>query len=413
MIILENARLLDGTGHDSTDKTAIIIEGNRIKSVESVCSYLTDANVVDLQGLKIMPGLIDTHLHLGGFIIENPGSKIGQVPTTSMFSFVWDYFRDYARRRRLALENGVTTIRSAGDHYPHIIKLRDKINSGKVTGPRIFTPGPIFTATGGHPAGTIYKRNKYVIEHVTRQVDNVITAKEEVNKLVADGVDCIKAVYGDIDPMDLNHKVPKLSFDTLEMIVNEAHNHKLRVMVHTGNPNDTREAVEVGADSIEHGILPGTTATGFDDGLIELMLDSKTYFVPTLAIGWAYKDVYPAVFSTLKRVVKQVQEAGVAIAVGTDSGTPGVVIGKAVHMEMALLVEAGLSPMAAIEAATKNAAENLGEGHSLGTIEVGKIADIIVVTGNPLENISNTRNIKLVIQNGKIIVNRLGFRVEQ
>jgi enamidase len=136
---------------------AIIIDGKRIKNVGLVTSYPDNTNVVDLRGLTVLPGLIDCHLHLGGLTIDQPGKAIGKVSLKDMASFFFDYSRNYARRRRLAIENGVTTIRSAGDHYPHIIRLRDKIAVGKLSGPRIFAPGPTITAPGGHPAGTIYK----------------------------------------------------------------------------------------------------------------------------------------------------------------------------------------------------------------------------------------------------------------
>ena len=354
-----------------------------------------------------MPGLIDCHLHLGGLTVDQPGKAIGKVSFMDMASFFWDYLRNYAHRRRLAIENGVTTIRSAGDHYPHIIRLRDKIAAGKLSGPRIFAPGPTITAPGGHPAGTIYKGNRYIIENATRQIADVNSAREEVRRLVEGGVDCIKAIYSDIDPMDITHKVPRLSLDVLEVLADEAHQHNLRLMVHTGSPKETMDAVKAGADSIEHGILPGADSTEFEDDLVKMMLDKGTYFVPTLAIAWAYKEAYPAVFSGLKKTVKKLHSAGVKIAAGTDSGTPGVVIGKGLHKELELMVEAGISPMEAIMAGTRNAADNLGKASELGTIEPGKLADIIAVSGDPLKDIRDTREIKLVIKDGKILVNRI------
>ena len=135
-----------------------------------------------------------------------------------MASFFWDYLRNYAHRRQLAIENGVTTIRSAGDHYPHIIRLRDKIAAGKLSGPRIFASGPVITAPGGHPASTIYKGNRYIIENAVRQIADVENAGEEVERLAKGGVDCIKAIYSDVDPMDIDHRVPKLSLNVLEEV---------------------------------------------------------------------------------------------------------------------------------------------------------------------------------------------------
>jgi imidazolonepropionase-like amidohydrolase len=407
MLALKNLRLIDGTGHDPSENMVIIIDGNRIKNVGLVTSYPDNTNVVDLPGLTVMPGLIDCHLHLGGLTVDQPGKAIGKISLKDMASFFFDYSRNYAYRRRLAIENGVTTIRSAGDHYPHIIRLRDKIASGNLSGPRIFAPGPIITAPGGHPAGTIYKGNRYIVENAVRQIADVNTAIGEVRKLVEGGVDCIKAIYSDINPLDTSQKVPKLSLDVLEALADETHRHNLRLMVHTGTPQESMDAVKAGADSIEHGILPGANSFDFSDDLIKMMLDKGTYFVPTLSIAWANKDTYPDVFTGLKRTFKKLHGAGVNIAAGTDSGTPGVVIGKGLHKELELMVEAGISPMEAIVAGTRNAADNLGKANELGTIESGKLADVIAVLGDPLKDIRNTREIKLVIRDGEILVNKI------
>ena len=407
MFVLSNGTLIDGTGRKPIQKAIVVIKGNRVEHVGSRIQYPKDANVIDLQNLTLMPGLIDCHLHLGGLTVDKPGKAIGKVSFIDMASFFWDYLRNYAHRRRLAIENGVTTIRSGGDLYPHIIRLRDKIASGRLSGPRIFAPGPTITAPGGHPAGTIYKGNRYIIENAIRQIADVNNAREEVRRLAEGGVDCIKAIYSDIDPMNITHKVPKLSLNVLEAIADEAHQHNLRLMVHTGSPKEAMDSVKAGADSIEHGLLPGGDSTEFDDELVRIMLDRGTYFVPTIAIAWAYKETYPDVFSNLKKAVKKLHDAGVNSAAGTDSGTPGVVIGKGLHKELELMVEAGISPMEAIMAGTRNAADNLDRGSEMGTIEKGKLADMIVVLGNPLEEIEKTRNIKMVIKDGMIAVNKL------
>jgi enamidase len=285
MFVLSNGTLIDGTGRKPIQKAIIVIKGNRVEHVGSRIKYPEGANIIYVQNLTIIPGLIDCHLHLGGLTVDKEGKAIGKVSFINMVSFFWDYLHNYAHRRRLAIENGVTTIRSAGDHYPHIIRLRDKIAVGRLIGPRIFAPGPTITAPGGHPADTIYKGNRYIIENATRQIADVNIAREEVRRLAEGGVDCVKAIYSDIDPMNITHKVPKLSINVLEVIADEAHQHNLRLMVHTGSPMETMDSVKAGADSIEHGILPGGDSTEFDDELVKMMLDRGTYFVPTLAIA--------------------------------------------------------------------------------------------------------------------------------
>jgi len=407
MLIFNNANLIDGTGCEPIQNAMVIIKGSRFEHVGSAINYPKDANVIDLHGLTVMPGLIDCHLHLGGFTVDKPGKAIGVVSFMDMASFFWDYLRNYTHRRHLAIESGVTTIRSAGDHYPHIIRLRDKIAAGKLSGPRIFAVGPTITAPGGHPAGTIYKGNKYIIENAVRQIVDANSAREAVKRLIEGGVDCIKAIYSDIDPMNITHKVPKLSLNVLEALADETHRHNLRLMVHTGNPEDTMDSLKAGADSIEHGILPGTSSVEFGNEIINMMLDRGICFVPTIAIAWAYKEIDPRVFSGLKKLVKKLHDAGITIAAGTDSGTPGVVIGKGLHKEIELLVEAGLSPMEAIVSGTRNSANNLVRGNELGTIEKGKLADMIVVSGDPLQDIEQTRDIKMVVKDGEIVVDRL------
>ena len=131
--------------------------------------------------------------------------------------------------------------------------------------------------------------------------------------------------------MDTTQKVPKLSLDVLEASADETHRHNLRLMVHTGTPQESMDAVKAGADSIEHGILPGASSFDFNDDLVGMMLDKGTYFVPTLAIAWASKNAYPDLFAGLKRTLKKLHDAGANVAAGTDSGTPGVVIGKGLH----------------------------------------------------------------------------------
>ncbi|GAJ01680.1 unnamed protein product, partial [marine sediment metagenome] len=138
MLVFNNVTLIDGTGGKPIQKSTVIIRGNRFEHVGSEISYPDDSNIIDLHGLTVIPGLIDCHIHLGGLTIEKPGKAIGKVSFIDMVSFFWDYLRNYNHRRRLALENGVTTIRSAGDHYPHIIRLREKIATGRLSGPRIF-----------------------------------------------------------------------------------------------------------------------------------------------------------------------------------------------------------------------------------------------------------------------------------
>lgn len=404
MIALTHARLIDGTKNAPLDDATVILEGPRITAVGRNTHLPDDAEVIELRGLTVLPGLIDTHVHFGGFVIDDPEWTFRYW---SAFPFFFDYARGFRKRRTLAIENGVTMIRSAGDNHPHIIRLRDRIEAGKLTGPRIVAAGPIFTAPGGHPAGTIYKNNRYIVQHATRQVAAVTAAREEVKRLAADGVDVIKAVYGDVNPFDLGRPVPKLGQAILQALVDEAHREGLRAMVHVGNPSDALEAVLAGADSIEHGILPGASSSECSAELVTAMREHETYFVPTLTAAWAMKATFPDALAHAVSWVRQMHQGGVRIALGTDAGAPGVVIGKAAHKELELLVQSGLSPLEAIMAGTRNAADVIGRGEDLGTIEPGKLADLLVIAGDPLANISVSRSVRLVIKDGTIVHDHL------
>jgi imidazolonepropionase-like amidohydrolase len=402
MFVLSNAVLIDGTGREAVKKAAVLVEGNRITDAGTQVSYPKTAKVVDLKGLVIMPGLMDLHVHCGGIV----HLKEGEPHFVDMKAS-----NKYADTRELSIANGVTTTRSAGDFYPDIVQVRDEINSGKLYGPRLFVCGKQFQATGGHPGFTIMEGNEYVLRNAIILVDDPKKAREGVREMVDGGVDIIKVQRGSLDPWNWPKRVPQLSLPALEALTDEAHKHNLRVMVHAETPQYTYEAVERGVDCVEHVIAAGALSTEVPDGLIKLMLDHGTYavmtIIATLKVSSYYKgwDKLP----DLMAITKQFYDAGVNIATGTDAGAPEVQFGEAVHEEMGLMVKLGMSPMDVIVASTKTAAEALGKANELGTIEKGKQADMIVVSGNPTNNIADCKNIKLVIKDGNILVDKLGL----
>jgi len=404
MLTLRHAHVIDGTGGAPLEDAAIIIDGSVIQAVASNAPVPGEAQVLDLRGLSVLPGLIDVHVHFGGFVVGDPEWRFSYW---SAFPFFLDAMRGFKKRRTLALGSGVTTVRSAGDNHPQILRLRDRIRTGKLVGPEIVAAGPIFTAPGGHPAGTIYKNNPYVVEHATRQVDEPDEARAEVERLASDGVDQIKAVYGGANPLDPAHPVPKLKLGVLQALVAEAHRCGLPAMVHVGTAEDAIEAVSAGADSLEHGLLPGAESLDCPVELVNAMLDHGTTLVPTLTAAWAMKRPFPDALGNAMRWVTEMHRAGLPIALGTDAGAPGVVIGRAAHKELELLVGSGLTPEEAIATGTRIAAEVIGRADRLGTIEPGKQADLVAVTGDPLKDIRATRGIRLVLKGGTVVLNRV------
>ncbi len=397
MFIFTNATLIDGNGKEPVKNASVTVEGNTITAVgASQRSYPEHATVVDLAGRVVMPGLIDVHNHFGGVTRMRPGIiPMGNVFTSNM----------YALARKTSIENGVTTVRSCGDFYRDIVRLHEV--SVDLYGPRIFATGPLFTAPGGHPAGTIMKPFPSMQKNATRQVGDPNTAREEVRKVIAGGVNYIKCILGDLDPWKYPGKVPKLAFNVLEAIIDEAHKHNIAVLVHTETPTDAANAVKAGADGIEHVIMPGLDTT-VPDGLIKAILDRGVCYSPTLTVNQIYGVMFPTPnFKELLAFVKQLDDAGGNVVLGTDAGSPQIHFGWAAHREMELFVEAGMSPMHAIMAATKKAAVALQKQKELGTIEAGKLADIIVVDGNPAKKITDIKNVKLVMKNGKVLVDNL------
>lgn len=303
----------------------------------------------------------------------------------------------------------------------------------KLMAPRIFTVGPLFTAPGGHPAGTLYLDNRFISENVTCQVDTVEAAQTKVHNLILDHqVDAIKVVYDDIQGQK-----PKLPLAVLRAIIEMAHQHDRQVFVHVGTAQDVLDAVQAGCDGIEHMV-------NVDDPHFAVALEQaarkRVVWTPTLTVyeafaeRWHLEDVddhevagsvSAAVLASLKisrqrwcsendavleqlrqrseaksAGVRQARKAEVQLVLGTDAGNPAVFHGLSVHRELELLVKAGYSEMEAIHVATKAAAEKLGVGKVLGTLEVGKDADLVVLAANPLDDIRNARKVEWVIKRG-------------
>jgi len=403
MLALKNATLINGKSKKPVKNATIVVDGNRIIDAGERVSYPQSAQVIDLKGYTVLPGLIDLHVHAGGIVKLVPGEP----------NFVdMKASDDYKDAREYSIANGVTTLRSCGDFFPDTVIVRDKVAAGKLTGPRFFVTGMQFTAPGGHPAYTIMGGDKYVLDHSVRLVDDPVKARAEVRMLVDGGVDFIKSQLSSIDAWNYPRKVPKLSLKVLEAIIDEAHKHNKRTIVHSESPQDAFEAVKRGADSVEHFLVNSADSAAIPDGLIEMMIKQGTHVVPTMFITKYYAAHSPGLkmYDELKAAIGRLYKAGVNVTTGTDAGAPDIQFGEATHLDMECMVDSGMSTMDTIIATTGKAAENLGKQNELGTIEKGKLADIIAIAGDPLADINNIRNIKLVIKDGKILVDKIGLK---
>ncbi|MBV9508050.1 MAG: amidohydrolase family protein [Acidobacteriia bacterium] len=410
VIAILGGTLVDGTGSPPVDESAIVIRGNRIVKVgkEGEIAIPPDAMRIRADGETVLPGLIDMHVHL------NQGHDL-----------------------HLFLAAGVTTVRDVGNFTSQIVPLERETRSQEIIGPRIFFSGESFV-------------HQYGFSPWQRPTRDVTEAREEVRKRIASGASVIKIV-NDITP------------ELVQTIVDEAHRSRIPVTADIlGNRLVTAErAISLGVDGLEHvsgvpqAIVVDHSPLEFSEpisfkalfgwlyadsrketALIDSIVKRGTYVVPTLSVLetqsgipapnepatdamsdglrslWNWMRGLPdnteadlaflTHFIYSQQFVAKLSRAGGHIVAGTDTPSPGLVPGFSLHRELELLVQAGLSPMQALQAATKTAAEFLGKSGELGTLEVGKIADLIIVDGAPHVRISDIRRVQTVLTGGTV-----------
>jgi imidazolonepropionase-like amidohydrolase/predicted enzyme related to lactoylglutathione lyase len=382
---ISNARVIVGNG-DVIEGATVLVAGDRIQRVSREGGSAGAARMIDAEGLTLMPGLMDTHVHFFGVTARGEASFRQQIETLAP-----GYLKVF-------LEHGVTTVKSAADPLALVLDLRARVAEGRLPGPRILVAGPCFTAPGGHPAVTLGREDPWMRSQIAIEVEDAETARREVRRLADSGVDAIKAALETGQGPGMPEKLPRLSVDVLRAIVAEAHAHNLRVTVHTHREQDVLDALAAGVDGVEHGVwdLP---LGGAD--VAELLRARTINYTPTL---WIFGlDRKTPAFEIAKKNLKTLADRGVNISLGSDTLCSMPWPGRNTIQEMEYMAEAGLPPELILRAATRQAAEHLGLIEDLGTIEPGKLADVILVDGNPLEDIAALRNIRLVIKEGRIV----------
>jgi imidazolonepropionase-like amidohydrolase len=402
-VLVQAGSLIDGRSDTPRREVTIVVEGERI--VEIVPGYRTAAageTVVDLRQLTVVPGLIDMHVHLDGQL--SPTSYIQRFTQNPA-----DLALQAASYARTTLRAGFTTVRNLGDSYNVTVSLRDAIRRGLVEGPRIYTAGKSLATTGGHADPT----NGFAaaLAHDPGPEEGVLNGPEDARKAVRqrykDGADLIKlTATGGVLSLARNPDNPQFTDDELQAVVATARDYGFAVAVHAHGVEGMKRAIRAGVDSIEHG-------TRLDDEVVKLMLEHGTYLVATLSAGrftaemakvpgWLPEVVRPKA-ATIGAVGAQgfskAYKAGVKIAFGTDTGvSPHGDNAK----EFVYMVEAGMPPMKAIQAATLEAARLLRAESELGSIEKGKLADLVAVKRDPLADVAALSDVAFVMKGGAI-----------
>jgi imidazolonepropionase-like amidohydrolase len=393
-LAIRRALVIDGTGARPGLAT-VVIEDGRIRAIgpDARTTIPKGATVVEGDGRTLLPGLIDCHIH---YCLDAGPDSLRSLeqddPTVTAVKAV--------THARATLEGGVTTVRDVGSRGHISISVARAIRAGIIPGPRTLNAGLAICMTGGHA---------WFIGRQTDGRDDVVKAVQEQ---VRAGADVIKFIAtGGVLTPGTSPGAAQLTPDELKAGVEEAARAGRRVAAHAHGAEGMKNAIRAGVHSIEHGTL-------LDDEAIELFLTHRTFLVPTLSaiqsgceMGRQGGMPDYAVQKSLalgeeqKKTFLKAVKAGVRIAMGTDAGTPFNRHGRNAQ-ELRRMVEFGMTPMQAVEAATRSAATLLGLESEIGTIETGKQADLILVNGNPLDDIAllqEPANVVYVIQGGTIV----------
>ncbi len=400
-IVLECRQLLDVDSGKLLQQQQVLVSGNRIEAVGEAVDAPENARRIPLE--TCLPGLMDMHVHLDGQSAPNSYIKGFQYNEA-------DYALTAAHYAGITLRAGFTTVRNLGDSYNSTVALRNAINRGEAIGPRIFTSASSIGTTGGHADPTNGFRQDLMgdpgpYEGVINSADD---ARKAVRQRYKEGADWIKiTATGGVLSLAKNGQNPQFMPDELEALVAAANDYGLNVAAHAHGQEGMKRAVLAGVTSIEHG-------TYMDDEVIRLMKEKGTWYVSTISAGKfvaekaAVEGYFPEVVRPKAAAVgPQIQETfaraykgGVKIAFGTDMG-----VGPHGEnaQEFVYMVEAGMPPLEAIRSATLNTAAMLQQSQDLGSISEGKLADIIAVSGNPLQDISVLDGVNFVMKDGKVI----------
>ncbi len=405
VVVVQADRVLTEPGKAPRGVTSIVIENGRISAVlDGRQSGPAGARVIDLGNRFLLPGLIDSHVHLdsdaGGdaALIESVTSS----PALDALRAQWNGMK--------TLRAGFTTVRNLGDGRGATLALRDAVENGWVMGPRIIDAGRSISVTSGHMDGTLSLAEG--LQSAVNQdnlCDGADSCREAVRRQVRRGVDVIKiATTGGVNSRIGAGLGQQMFADEAKAVVETAHLHGKKVAVHAHGTEGINVALAAGADSIEHGTMP-------NEETLRLFKQGGAYYVSTLSTVNGYRErlakdpnAYPP--AVLEKVLWRLEvtgkalekavPAGVKIAFGTDAGVSKH--GRNAD-EFELMVKHGMTPATAIVAATTNAAELLGLSKEVGALRPGMAADLIAVPGNPLADVTALKTVEFVMKGGRVV----------
>jgi imidazolonepropionase-like amidohydrolase len=411
-LLIENVTLIDGTGRPPVAGASVLINDDRIQEISrGAIETSASTNRIDGSGNYLIPGLMDLHIHLQGAIEVTPEGLKVNIDQSKGIRALHSY-----------IYSGVTSVYDAGNVPDYILKLRDDERSGNLVSPRIFATGSIVTYPGSHGS------NEF-----GTQVDSWPEAIPALDAHIAREPDILKLTFEErgwgARPM-----IPILPVDLMQRIIGYYNDRGIRTTVHTSSEYRARQAIFAGVDTLAHPVIQGPVT----DDFTRLMAAKKIPMVSTLAIGENYsrlaehpeyldEPLYQAtltaeeieILKTERRKeyqerkwtwwmkimttiaqenVRKINDAGGVMVAGTDQST-----GPALHRELELMANAGISPSDVIRIATLNGAIFLGKERELGSIEEGKIADMVLLEADPTADINNAKKIIQVIKGGQII----------
>lgn len=389
--LLKKVTLIDVVSHTVTRDSNIVIDGDTIVEIssEDLKTDTDKCDIIDLDGCFAIPGLIDLHTHL----IWSAGND--PVRTVEDEGLQVSLLRAASNARK-TLETGITCVRDLGSNDNTTIALSAAVSRGYVQGPRIISCGCTIIMTGGHDPfwGEEADGQEELIKAVRKQIHK----GAKVIKISATG-----GVYGQQEGEDVG--TAELTRDEIAVICREAHRFGLKVAAHAISEAGIWNCIEAGVDTIEHGHYLTKSA-------MSRMVEKGIFWVPTLYVYRQIaegKDLPSYAVKKARRIIDIHRQAftdalasGVSVASGSDAGSPGTPHGSLIN-ELEYMVEYGCQPFEALKAATITGARAIGMEHDIGSLEVGKKADILIVNKNPLENISNIRDLRFIMKGGEFI----------